>query len=351
MIIVFTICSNNYLAQAITLGDSLKKHNPDYLFKIGLVDKKIAQIDYSAIPYEIIEVENIGISCFDEMFKRYNITELNTAVKPYYFQYFFKNQDSNNIVIYLDPDIYVYHNFNDLEAVLESNEIVITPHFTTPINDNYLPSENNILNTGIYNLGFIALKKSEETTGFVNWWANRLTTKSYVNLAKGMFTDQLWINFVPLFFENVHIFKNAGYNIAYWNLHERQVVDNKIVVKSNIAYPLVFFHFSGFNPQKPNILSVHQDRFTFENRQDISKLFLDYSENLFKNGYDVLIKCPNHYITEKNKIDLAAYIANKNKIPFYKRAIRGLLLRLINWFNINIDYYISKYNYLEKAEN
>ncbi len=30
MTLVFTLCSNNYLAQAITLGQSLMKHNTQY---------------------------------------------------------------------------------------------------------------------------------------------------------------------------------------------------------------------------------------------------------------------------------------------------------------------------------
>src|ERR1035437_5948390 len=113
MIIVFTLCSNNYLAQAITLGNSLLKHNPDYTFKIGLVDKINSQIDYGIIPFDIVAVENIGITVFDEMFKRYSITELNTAVKPFYFQHFFKIYNPGDIIIYLDPDILVFNPFTD----------------------------------------------------------------------------------------------------------------------------------------------------------------------------------------------------------------------------------------------
>ena len=91
MTIVFTICSINYLAQARTLGDSLKSTNPDILFFIGLVDiLEGVSFDESFIPkYPMIEIDKIGIDRFDEMADRYDITELNTAVKPYYFTYFF----------------------------------------------------------------------------------------------------------------------------------------------------------------------------------------------------------------------------------------------------------------------
>lgn len=341
MILVFTICSNNYLAQAITLGDSLLLHNPEYKFKIGLVDKKIPQIDYATIPFEIVEVESIGIAAFDEMFKRYSITELNTAVKPFYFMYFFNLIPEINSIIYLDPDNLVYQPFTDLEKVLKENDIVITPHFTTPINDDKIQSENDFLNTGLYNLGFIALKKGEESKKLLEWWSKRLETKAYISLAKGMFTDQIWINFVPLFFKKVHISQHPGYNMAYWNLHERYLAVVNKVVKENSSYPLVFFHFSGYDPLQPEVLSKYQDRFTFKNRNDVGGLFKEYANLLFRNGFNQYIQYPCYYAVEKQKLDLGIYINYKKSIPLYKRIFRGIILRMIKLLNLDIEYYIN----------
>ncbi len=91
MRIAFTLCSNNYLAQAKTLGDSLIEHNPDYEFVIGLVDRKRDDVDYDFFrPHGIIEIEEIGIPKFAELGKRYGIIELNTAVKPFLFQHLLK---------------------------------------------------------------------------------------------------------------------------------------------------------------------------------------------------------------------------------------------------------------------
>ena len=340
MILTFTLCSNNYLAQAITLGNSLIRFNQDYKFIIGLVDKKNPGIDYAAIPFEVIEVESIGITAFDKMFKRYSITELNTAVKPYYFQYFFNKFGTAETCIYLDPDILVYKSFIELGKVLEENEIVIIPHFTTPINDDNFQNESDFLNSGLYNLGFIALKKGQESLKFLEWWAIRLATKAHINFAKGLFTDQVWINFVPLFFGKVNIFRHPGYNMAYWNLHERHLRDTDIVVKGDICYPLVFYHFSGFNPLQPGILSKYQNRFSFENRNDIIYLFKNYSDKVFENGYNTYIKVPCFFDIEKQRINLEAYESFKRAIPLYKRFIRGIILRFIGLFKINIDYYI-----------
>ena len=339
MTLVFTICSNNYLAQANLLGKSLLKFNPNYKFIIGLVDKKNADIPYDTIPFEIIEVEKIGVEAFNEMFKRYGISELNTAVKPYFFRYFFDAYTSYENFIYLDPDILVYNNFEELEKQLASFEIILTPHFTTPINDDFHPTENAILNAGLYNLGFLALKRGFNSNKLINWWARQLETKAYVDFEKGMFTDQIWLNFAPLYFEKVLIFNHPGYNMAYWNLHERFLNQQNEVIKNEKNYPLVFYHFSGFKTANPELISSYQNRYNFSQRQDIRPIFENYILQLSNNKHAVFSKFKCYYFLEKQKLDLANYIAYKKAIPIYKRIFRGLTLRFIKSFKINSEYY------------
>jgi len=338
MNIVFTICSNNYLAQAIALGQSLLQYNLDYKYIIGLVDKKNTEIDYELIPYQVLEVESIGIDGFEEMIKRYDITELNTAVKPFYFKYFFSSIKKGDTVIYLDPDILVYSPFSVLEEALILNEIAITPHFTTPIIDDKKQREEDFLNAGIYNLGFIAVRNTTIGNAMVNWWADRLEHRSYIDFAKGLFTDQIWINFVPLYFQKVHILLHKGYNMAYWNLHERNLFLKENSYTVNHIEPLVFYHFSGFNPMKETVLSKYQNRFTFENRLDIIPLFADYSSKLFENRYKELIDYKCFYNGIKERIDMNIRKAKINKIPNYKKVIRNIILRLIRRFSIVLDY-------------
>lgn len=337
MIIVFTLCSNNYLSQAITLGNSLLLHNPGYKFIIGLVDRKNSFIGYSTIPFEILEVENIGISAFDEMYKKYNITELNTAVKPFYFNHFFNNRTNAESVIYLDPDILVFSSIAELEKELESSDIVITPHFTTPLNDTKLQAEEDFLNSGLYNLGFIAVKNTLEGCKMINWWVDRMRNKAYIDLKRGLFTDQIWINFVPLFFEKVCIFTNPGYNMAYWNLHERKlsILSGKHYV--NDLYPLVFYHFSGYNPQSPKILSKYQNRFSLSEIAEIGELFRTYSEQLFLNKYNEYIKYPNDFAGIKEKTDREKRYEEIKKIPLFLRFFRILVLQISKKHNLLLD--------------
>jgi hypothetical protein len=339
--IVFTICSNNYLAQAIVLGKSINRYNPGYSFIIGLVDKRTKSINYDTIPFEIIEVESIGLGSFTEMALKYDITELNTAVKPGFFNFIFEKYPEDETVIYLDPDILIYNSFTTLEEELKHSDIIVIPHFTTPIEDDKFQQEENFLNSGLYNLGFIAIKKSEEGSKMVSWWAKRLMNKAYINFEKGLFTDQIWINFIPLFFKNVKIFHDKGYNVAYWNLHERYLINRNEIIFGDQIYPLVFYHFSGFDPLKPQILSKYQNRFSFSTREDILPIYSEYSDLLFAHDYMTFIQYPCYYVTEKQQRKAKEYLAFKKSIPLYKRVLRGVILRLVKFFKIDTDYYLN----------
>jgi hypothetical protein len=335
--LVFSICSNNYLAQAITLGDSLREYAPDYKFVICLVDRKNKDIDYQSIRYDILAVERIGVPYFDEMIMRYNIVELNTAFKPYFFQHFFAITDADS-VIYLDPDIQVFSPFSILENELKTNDIVITPHFTTPLNDDKWQAEEDFLNSGLYNLGFIAIKNSDNGRDLVKWWADRLRNKAYINYSKGLFTDQIWINFVPLFFPRVKILTDFGYNVAYWNLHERSISIANGRYMVNEHYPLVFYHYASFRPLNPTIISSGQKRFTFEERPDIVPLFQKYCELVFKNNYKSLVKYQCYYVEARENLEREQLLEKIRKVPFYKKVIGRIMREIIKRLNIVMDY-------------
>lgn len=284
MTLAFTLCSINYLAQARTLGDSLRRTNPHIRFIIGLVDRlDVAQVPPDMLPdFELLELHTIGISSLQEMCEHYNITELNTAVKPYFFRYFFERVPQVSNVIYFDPDIIVYQPLTELENLLQKHDFVLTPHLTTPIDDQLTPNELHHLNTGVYNLGFIALRKSPEALDFVKWWEEKLFDECKIDLCNGLFVDQNWVNFAPVFWNNIHVEKHPGWNAAYWNLHERRFSFKEGTHSVN-NLPVVFFHYSGYDPAKPNVISKYQDRFTFEQRPDLVALFDFYRSELLRN--------------------------------------------------------------------
>jgi len=317
--IAFTICSANYLAQALALGDSLLAHNPNYQFIIGLVDEiDEAHPIVKSVNYTLIPIKEISIPNFNTFCAQYNITELNTAVKPFYFSYLFEKNEAVESIVYLDPDIFVYHSFELLEKHLVSNQIVLTPHITKPINDNKYPTETDFLNAGIYNLGFIALKRGNESLALINWWKERLTHLCKIDFEKGLFVDQLWLNFATLFYKQVFVLDNPGYNMAYWNLQERSLSKNEGgVYMVNSDHPLVFYHFSGYDLHKQYAISKYQNRFSFSERKDLTPLFDKYHQNVMERGFDAFTAIPCKYVVNS---------PNK-KSPFIKKLVH----QLKNW--------------------
>jgi hypothetical protein len=319
MTLAFTICSINYLAQAQTLGQSLQQTNPDVEFVIGLVDRlDKVQLDADKIPpFQLLEIDKINMACLDEMCDNYDITELNTAVKPFYFDYFFKNRPDIKNVIYFDPDIIVFDSLKPLRDTLDQHSIVLTPHITSPINDKFDTREIDHLNTGLYNLGFVAVGRSESSYKMIDWWMERLKKDCIIDLCNGLFVDQHWMIFVPIFFRDVaFVDKYAGYNVAYWNLHERTVTqENGNYFINNV--PLIFFHFSGYGINKPNEVSKYQNRSSFENRPDIVPLFEYYAQQLRDNFNDYYSQFACFYI-KPTKVKRYLRVRKALQIPFKK---------------------------------
>ncbi|MBS1627319.1 MAG: hypothetical protein JSR09_10480 [Bacteroidetes bacterium] len=293
--ILYTVCSANHLAYAKTMADSFLQHHTDYTIFICLADKIENRFDINLFtPHNLIEVETIAIAEFDRMSTQYSLIELNCALKPFFANYLIEKYNPE-MVVYLDSDIYVYQSFHIIEEFLQEKSIVLTPHFLTPITDNLLPRERDILRSGLYNAGFIALKINDISKQFLTWWSNHLIDECYYNFAEGMGVDQTWLNLVPLFFNEVYIAKNKGLNVAYWNLHERTLSIKNNTVVINETEPLIFLHISGYKFETPEILSRHQNRFDLKKLPVLFQLLSEYQEKVKANNYNDFIVLPGAY--------------------------------------------------------
>lgn len=140
-----------------------------------------------------------------------------------------------------------------------------------------------------FNVGFLALNPSSPgTQKFLEWWGERTRRYAYADTGKGLFTDQIWFNLVPVFFEKVKILLHKGYNMAIWNLHERKIKnyrDDGRIEMENGEF-LAIYHFSNWNYFEPGILSKGLTRYSFANRPDLVKLYTDYRIRLQENGHD-----------------------------------------------------------------
>jgi glycosyltransferase involved in cell wall biosynthesis len=282
---VFTICSNNYLAYATTLLNSLGQHEPTIDRYLILADKKVAPADLYPDNASIVCVEDLLIPEFDKFAFRYDIMEFNTAIKPFAALHLLEALGYDS-VIYLDPDIEVFAPLNAITHALEEGaSVVLTPHVCHPAEGDVVPNDLQFLQAGTYNLGFCAWGKTKEALSTLRWWARRLEHQCVNEVARGLFVDQKFIDLVPGFLQKVAILRDPSLNVAYWNLSQRdlQKKDSTWIVD---AAPLTFFHFSGFLPTKLDALSKHTPM--FQGRKispSLALLLKHYSSQLFENGY------------------------------------------------------------------
>lgn len=294
--IVYTVCSANHLAHSKTMADSFIAQHPEYSLYIVLVDRADGRFDLSSFePYNIIEISELSIPDFAEFTQRYTVIELNCAVKSFAAQYLFR-EFAPDMLLYIDSDTFIFNNLSIVESYLIKNNIVLTPHYTTALpQDNFVPRERELLRSGLYNAGFMALKNHPETHRFLAWWSKHMETECHYDFEEGMAVDQNWLNCIPLFFKGVYITTDPGLNVAYWNLHERSLSENGGQYWVNEQYPLVFLHISGYNFSMPEQLSRHQNRHDLSSLPMLKKLLDNYVEKVKANRWDYFSTLPCAY--------------------------------------------------------
>lgn len=282
--VFFTIASRNYLAYAITLMQSVAARYPDAPRYLILADRGDDDDALAAAPFKTIAADALALPDFDAFAFRYTIMEFNTAIKPYAFAHLRRRHPDAGIV-YLDPDILLIEPLTEVEAAFAEGALaVLTPHLLDPVDDDRQPGERDILASGTYNCGFVAIGAHAEADRLIAWWARRLEFGAFSDVTANLFTDQKWIDLVPGLFPDVRILRDTGYNLAYWNLSQRPVSRHGTHWYAG-KQRLAFVHFSGVDVDSPAQFSKHQNRHTRATIGKLEPLYADYLQRLAANGH------------------------------------------------------------------
>jgi len=277
--LVYTICNVAYLPRALVLAESVWKES-GFKVKIVVFDKK-RRLDIKIKYGEISWLEEYDLpDNYKQLAFKYDILEFATSLRSWFANYFLNLNDN---VIYLDPDMLVYNHLEPILNDLKKYPIILTPHYTKPQNLEDQDSDMSMMRFGSFNLGFFALKNTAESFGFLSWLTHRCFHLCFAESQFGLSTDQKWVSIAPCFFPNIHVSFNLGYNVAYWNMHERNItkINGKYYV--NDKFPLIFFHFSSFDELHPkNLSKIKSCPQIKEQRKDIIEISEHYSTLLKK---------------------------------------------------------------------
>jgi hypothetical protein len=246
---VFTSIASNYIPKARVLAHSIKRVLPGSRFTVLISDALPPSFSLESEPFDsVMRLEDLGIPELWQWVFQHSLVELSTAVKGFAMVRLLHQEDCS-AVLYFDPDIVVLAPLDGVLEKLESASILLTPHLTEPevTMEGILDNELSVLQHGVFNLGFVGVKRSPEGIRFAKWWKDRLTYFCHDDIPRGLFTDQRWIDLVPAYFEDIAILRDPVYNVCTWNLNHRRVEGSLGTGLTVNGRRIVFYHFSGLD--------------------------------------------------------------------------------------------------------
>lgn len=244
---IFTICTKSYIGLAEALGLSMRDNGVAGDFFIVVVDH--APIDIAVQSGTIISAQKFCGYSDTEWTSRtfkYDLVELCTSIKARVFLSAFALGYEK--AVYFDPDIIVFDDLSGVFDALDTHDAVATPH--------RLGSASSLsARGGVFNLGFLAARRGDASYRVLKWWDARLDNHSINDPLRGYFTDQKWMDHLPVLLRNdrLLISDHPGMNLAPWNLTERELRKHSASWEARLRedgaewQPLCFVHFSAFD--------------------------------------------------------------------------------------------------------
>jgi hypothetical protein len=137
----------------------------------------------------------------------------------------------------------------------------------------------------------MAARRDPEVLALLEWWAEKCRLECRVDFAAGLFTDQRWMDLAPGLVSTFERLRQPTLNLAYWNLHGRAVAQTDGVWTVD-GEPLGFFHFSGFDPRRADVLSKHQNRVQVTDQSPLARLLAAYAKAMIRNGFEAAQQQP-----------------------------------------------------------
>ena len=243
----FTSFTYAYLARALVLAESVRLVHPDWVLWAVITDRAPEGFVVDGFDH-VVDAADLGIDGFAGWLFKHDVVEACTAVKATMLRRLLRLGAEK--VIYLDPDIAVFAPLDLLVERLDGASIVLTPHQVAPdttaegVRDN----EGGSMRFGVYNLGFLGVRNDATGRDFAAWWEERLLAACYDAPAEGIFTDQKYCDLVPGLFAGVHVERDAGCNVASWNIAQRPIRVTRSGEVTAGGRLLRFYHFTKIGP-------------------------------------------------------------------------------------------------------
>jgi hypothetical protein len=336
-----TIVAKKYLSYARVLARSFRQAHPDIPFFTLLADEVDGYFDPAAEPFELLRLSDLDIPDLDRFRFHYTQQPLSYAATPYLLAHLLA-RGSERVIFFKQESLVLGHVSAVFDA-LERCSIVLTPHLVDPLaGDDRIARELNILQSGTFNVGLLAIARTPVTERFLAWWQDRVRAHCRYAVPDGMHYEQRWLDLVPGFFEGVHVLRDSSYNVGHWNLPDRVVTvhDQAVFVDGQ---PCKLFRFSGYDPDEPSTVTKYSRRLTRANVHAAGAVFDRFRRELEDAGYQVTKRFPYAYGVFDNGVpvpDIARvlYVDLGDDVRMFGDPLRTASpSSYFNWLNQPVD--------------
>ncbi len=296
-IVACTIVTKNFLAHARALAQSLREHHPGAELYVLLADRVDNYFEPSREPFKLIQLDQLGDSdLIRRMCFYYTPFEFSCALRGALHEYMVESLGIEKW-LFIDADILICGSLEPVWSDLDLHSLLLTIHRRTRPPSELVFIERAMLSTGVYNAGFVGLRRTPETLEFIRWFKSKLVDGCFNDLTIGLCGDQLWLNLVPHWFEDAALVSDRGVNVAYWNLQEVPLrLDSKGQIFAGDGL-LKAFHFSGWSPEVPERVTS-RDAFDIGHSSEAWAVLRDrYATLLRANGWEEVHRWPYAFAT------------------------------------------------------
>ena len=253
---------------------SLRQYHPSLKLSVLLIDPIGDKEVSSSTSINLFSLDEIEIPKVEDMKIYFNAFELSNCLKPFFVAHLLRKGFDK--IVYLDADILVVNTFDTLFDMLDEHAIVLSPHWLQPKLVHHSDvSVREIADLGIYNGGMWGVRNQDGGMAVLEWLMGVLPDLGFDDRHNGMFVDQKILPLAAqLFSSQFGCMKHPGYNIGYWNLHEREIkkIDTRYVVNGK---PVIFFHLSGFCAEEPQTFSRYSS-WNFDRLPILKEIVAEY---------------------------------------------------------------------------
>lgn len=242
-----TYFDGNYLAKALAMVRSLKRHHPD---------AKIFALCCDEPCYDYIEAEGtvdvplwldflVGVEPgLQEAVDNRSWVEFLWTLTPILMRRTMEEFDLQELA-YVDADLYFFRSLQPLYDETEGRDISAIPHRWSP------KYEARLRGNGIYNVSWLQVRSGDVSRRFLEEWASLCKDRCAVD--GQVVGDQGYLDvLMPKY--GGHAVQHLGANLAPWSQEQYDyTLDGKGRLVIN-KYPLLFYHFHEFSHSNSGII-------------------------------------------------------------------------------------------------